>query len=74
MPGTSRAVAVARMPRAIGTSVGVNEMVTSAAPAERRFCPISGMCRCVPPTAYGCAEPSASLASRCVLRDLPAPE
>ena len=62
------------MPRAMGTSVGVKEIVTSAAPADRRFCAISGMCRCVPPTAYGWAAPSASLASRCVLRDLPAPE
>ena len=48
-PSARRAVAVARMPRAIGTSVGVNEIVTSAAPADRRFCAISGMCRCVPP-------------------------
>ena len=35
---------------------------------------ISGMCRCVPPTAYGFAEPRISLASRFVFRLLPAPE
>src|SRR5690606_3910577 len=46
-----RAVTVARMPRDIGTRVGVKEMLTSGAPAARRFCAISGMCRCVPPTA-----------------------
>ena len=69
-----RAVTVARMPRDMGTSVGVNEMLTAGAPAARRFCAISGMCRCDPPTAYGCADPSASDASRCGLSDFPAPE
>src|SRR5690606_37909423 len=50
-PAASGAVTVARMPRAMGTSVGVKDSRTSAAPARRRFCSISGMCRWVPPTA-----------------------
>jgi hypothetical protein len=50
-PGTMRAVEVARIPRAIGTITGVKEMVGVVAPAERKDCWISGMWRCVPPTA-----------------------
>ena len=69
-PGTSFAVDVARMPRAIGTSTGVNEMVGSVAPATRRFCRISGVCRWTPPTWYADAEPEISLASRSVRRRL----
>jgi hypothetical protein len=42
-PGTIRAVDVARMPRAIGTITGVNEMVGAVAPADRNDCWISGM-------------------------------
>jgi len=62
----SRAVQVARMPRGIGASSGVNETVTRGAPAASlssrpaaspaaviaspSACSISGVCRCVPPT------------------------
>ena len=38
----SGAVTVARMPRDIGTSTGVNDTVGSAAPSLRKFCSISG--------------------------------
>ena len=72
-PGASGAVTVARMPRAMGTRTGVKETRTSSAPAARRFCSISGMCRWVPPTAYGAAQPSASAASRCGLERLARP-
>jgi hypothetical protein len=61
-------VDVARMPRDIGTSTGVNEMVGSTRPAQRSACAISGMWRCTPPTEYGFAEPRISLARRCALR------
>ena len=74
VPGVTRAVQVARMPRGIGASVGVNETVTGR-PADRlRFCSISGVCRWVPPTPYGDMEPITSAPSRCGLSDRPAPE
>src|SRR5690625_7810353 len=74
MPEARRDVAVARIPRDIGTSVGVNDTVVGVPAARERFCSISGICRCAPATAYGVAAPMTSLANRCVLSDLPAPE
>ena len=48
-----RACTVARMPRDIGASTGVNDTRAPAAPASgARFCSISGVCRCTPPTPY----------------------
>ena len=50
------ALTVARMPRAIGASIGVNPSVNSSARAASKpaawakFCKISGIWRCVPPT------------------------
>ncbi|OUD85032.1 hypothetical protein BC477_11515 [Clavibacter michiganensis subsp. michiganensis] len=44
-------MAVARIPRAIGTSTGVKETLTCPPPAVSRFCRISGVWRWVPPTA-----------------------
>ena len=41
---------VARMPRLIGTSVGVKLTLTSVPAACERFCTISGVCRWTPPT------------------------
>ncbi|GMA85373.1 hypothetical protein GCM10025868_06230 [Angustibacter aerolatus] len=58
------------MPRGIGASVGVNDTVTGTPAAAVRFCSISGVCRCTPPTPYGDIEPMTSLAS---LRGLQAP-
>ena len=43
-------------------------------PAAVRFCSISGVCRCTPPTPYGDIAPMTSAPSRCGLSDLPAPE
>ena len=48
-------------------------MPSAGAPAAASAWRISGMCRWVPPTPYGFAEPRISLASRFVLRLLPAP-
>ena len=63
------------MPRAIGARVGVNETAAPAHPRPAaRFCSISGVCRCTPPTPYGVIEPITSLPSRCGFSDLPAPE
>ena len=44
-----RAVQVARMPRDVGISTGVNDTVTSLSVTARRPCAISGVCRCLPP-------------------------
>ena len=41
---------VARMPRLIGTSVGVKLTLTGMPAAVDRFWIISGVCRCTPPT------------------------
>ena len=49
-PGRSFAEQVARMPRLIGTRVGVKLTPTGAPAACDRFCTISGVCRCTPPT------------------------
>jgi hypothetical protein len=65
---------VARIPRDIGTSRGVNETLTSASVSRRRFWMISGVCRWVPPTPYALAEAITSEPSRCGLGALPAPE
>ena len=46
----SGAEQVARMPRLIGTRVGVKLTVTGPPAACDRFCTISGVCRCTPPT------------------------
>src|SRR5699024_10205613 len=70
----SGAVQLARIPRAVGTSTGVNEMLGSIAPAARRFCNISGVWRWAPPTPYGVADPISSAPIRCGLRALPAPD
>ena len=40
------------MPRGIGTSTGVNETLTGRSAHGVRFCSISGVCRCTPPTPY----------------------
>ena len=58
------------MPRAIGASTGVNETRTRPAATVARFCSISGVCRCTPPTPYAEAEPMVSAPSRCGLGDL----
>ena len=50
VPGVSGAEQVARMPRLIGTSVGVKLTLTGLPAACERFCTISGVCRCTPPT------------------------
>jgi hypothetical protein len=50
MPAASGAEQVARIPRLIGTSVGVKLTVTGAPAACDRFCTISGVCRWTPPT------------------------
>ena len=50
VPGRSFAEQVARMPRLIGTSVGVKLTLTGAPAAWDRFWIISGVCRCTPPT------------------------
>ena len=50
VPGRSLAEQVARMPRLIGTSVGVKLTLTGAPAACDRFWIISGVCRCTPPT------------------------
>lgn len=42
--------------------------------AVDRFCAISGVCRCTPPTLYADSDPMTSAPSRCGLTDLPAPE
>ena len=65
---------VARIPRGIGASVGVNDTRTGRPAARVRFCSISGVCRWPPPTPYGLIEPITGDASRCGLRALPAPE
>jgi len=44
-PGRTRAVQVARIPRGIGASAGVNETLTGRPAAAVRFCSISGVCR-----------------------------
>ena len=44
------AEAVARMPRGIGTSSGVKLTVTVPSMRAERFCTISGVWRCTPPT------------------------
>src|SRR4051812_49843451 len=62
------------MPRAIGTSTGVNETLTGCAAYDERFCSISGVCRCTPPTPYADAEPITSAPSRCGFGALPAPD
>ena len=61
-------------PRGIGASVGVNDTVTGSPAARDRFCSISGVWRCPPPTPYGDMEPMTSLPSRWGFRDLPAPD
>ena len=43
-PGRSRAVQVARMPRGMGASTGVNDSVTGSRAAAVRVCAISGVC------------------------------
>ena len=48
-PGASRAVEVARMPRGIGASTGVNDRVTAERLTVLRACSISGVCWCAPP-------------------------
>ena len=61
-PAAIRAVEVARIPRDIGTSTGVNEIADARRrPAAVRFCTISGVCRWMPPTAYADADPAISL-------------
>ena len=45
-----RAEQVARIPRGIGTSNGVNETLTGSVVSPLRFWVISGVCRCLPPT------------------------
>ena len=64
---------MARIPRDIGTSTGVKDTVTGA-PAADRFCTISGVCRCTPPTPYADAAPITSEPSRFTFGDFPAPE
>ena len=64
---------MARMPRGIGTSTGVKLTRTRSSVRPPRFCRISGVCRCTPPTPYAEAEPITSLPSRLVLGALPAP-
>ena len=72
-PSFTLALAVARMPRGIGASTGVKLTLTSSSVRPPRFCRISGVCRCTPPTPYAEAEPITSLPSRFVLGALPAP-
>jgi hypothetical protein len=69
----SGAEQVARMPRLIGTRVGVKLTLTGAPAAWERFCTISGVCRWTPPTPYALTEPITSLPIRFGLADLPAP-
>ena len=52
----------------------MNDTTTVSAPASRRLCSISGVCRWVPPTPYAVAEPITSEPSRLVLAPLPAPD
>src|SRR3954470_15371947 len=73
-PGPAFALHVARMPRLIGASVGVNDTVTGRPAAAVSCSAISGVCRCAPPTPYALIEPMTSLPSRCGLTDRPAPE
>ena len=61
------------MPRGIGTSTGVKLTRTASSVRPERFCTISGVWRCVPPTPYAEAEPITSLPSRFGLGALPAP-
>jgi hypothetical protein len=56
------------MPRGIGASTGVNDR-----PAGSGGLLISGVCWCAP-TRYGDRAPITSLACRCGLSPLPAPE
>ncbi len=49
-PGLSGAEQVARMPRGMGTRTGVKDTVTGPPATAPRFCSISGVCRCTPPT------------------------
>src|SRR3954454_22552359 len=74
MPGARGAEQVARIPRLIGTRVGVKLTRTGVPAACDRFCIISGVCRCTPPTPYALTEPITSLPSRWVFADFPAPE
>ena len=62
------------MPRGIGASTGVKLTATGLPAAADRFCTISGVCRCTPPTPYADSEPITSAPSRCGLSDLPAPD
>ena len=64
-PHASRAVLVARMPRGIGASTGVNDSVTSTPAAAVSDCSISGVCWCTPPALYVDRAPMTSLACRC---------
>jgi hypothetical protein len=52
----------------------VNDTVTVAPATAERFCAISGVCRCAPPTPYALAEPITSEPSRCGLSERPAPD
>ena len=62
------------MPRGIGARVGVKDTVTGSPAAAVRFCSISGVCRCTPPTPYGDIDPITSDPSRCGLSERPAPD
>ena len=72
-PSTSRAVVVARMPRGIGASIGVNDTVTGSPAADVSACSISGVCWWVPPTLYVESCPITVLASSASLGLRPAP-
>src|SRR3954464_12189234 len=74
MPGARGAEQVARIPRLIGTRVGVKLTLTAVPAACDRFWIISGVCRCTPPTPYALTEPMTSLPSRFGFGDFPAPE
>ena len=61
------------MPRGIGTSTGVKETVTGPPATAPRFCSISGVWRCTPPTPYADTLPITSEPRRFDLAALPAP-
>jgi hypothetical protein len=67
-------VQVARIPRGIGASTGVNDTQTRSPATPERFWLISGLCRCVPAAPYTLAEPITSEPSRCGLSARPAPD
>ena len=74
VPADNRAVQVARIPRGIGASTGVNDSVTPVPAAADSDCSISGVCWCTPPALYGDSAPITSLPSSAALADRPAPE